>query len=47
MTVIFVQILCHPGKTYQFADVIYEREIVSELFSTSGAYDLLMKVYIP
>ncbi len=47
MTVIFVQLLCHPGKTYQVADQLYEREIVSELYSTSGNYDLLMKLYIP
>ncbi len=47
MTVIFVQLLCHPGKTYQVADQLYEREIVSELYSTSGNYDLLMKLYVP
>ncbi len=47
MTCVFVQLRCHPGKTYEVADAIYEREIVSELYSTSGDYDLLMKVYIP
>ena len=47
MTVIFVQLLCHPGKTYQVADQLFEREIVSELYSTSGNYDLLMKLYVP
>ena len=25
---------------------IYEREIVSELYSTSGEFDLLLKIYI-
>ena len=43
MTCVFVQIRCNPGKTYAVADTIYEREIASELYSTSGDYDLLMK----
>ncbi len=47
MNCVFVQLRCHPGKTYQVADEIYEREIVSELYSTSGDYDLLAKIYIP
>ena len=47
MTCVFVQIRCNPGKTYAVADAIYEREIASELYSTSGDYDLLMKLYIP
>ncbi len=47
MTLIFVQLLCHPGKAYQVADKLYQREIVSEMYSTSGDYDLIMKVYIP
>ena len=29
------------------ADKVYEREIASELYSTSGDYDLLMKLYVP
>ena len=47
MACVFVQIRCNPGQTYAVADAIYEREIASELYSTSGDYDLLMKVYIP
>jgi DNA-binding Lrp family transcriptional regulator len=47
MTCVFVQIRCHPGKTYAVAEAIYDREIVSELYSTSGDFDLLMKIYIP
>lgn len=47
MTCVFVQLRCVPGKTYEVADEIYDREIVSELYSTSGDFDLLMKVYIP
>lgn len=47
MRPVFVQFRCAPGKTYQVADAIYDREVVSELYSTSGDYDLLAKVYIP
>jgi len=46
MQCVFVQIRCKPGKTYQVADAIYEREIASELYSTSGEYDLMLKLYI-
>jgi DNA-binding Lrp family transcriptional regulator len=41
-----VQLQCAPGRTYEVADALYEREVASELYSTSGDYDLLMKVYI-
>jgi DNA-binding Lrp family transcriptional regulator len=46
-TCVFIQIRCRPGTTYMVADQIALREIHSELYSTSGDYDLLMKVYIP
>jgi DNA-binding Lrp family transcriptional regulator len=47
MICVFVQFRCTPGKTYQVATAIYDREVVSELFSTSGEFDLIAKVYIP
>ena len=47
MRCVFVQVRCHPGKTYEVADAIYDREVVSELYSTSGEYDLMAKVYVP
>ena len=47
MRCVFVQVRCTPGKTYEVADAIYDREVVSELYSTSGEYDLIAKVYIP
>jgi len=47
MKCVFVQIRCNPGKTYEVANAIYDREIASELYSTSGDYDLLAKLYIP
>ena len=44
---VFIQIRCTPGTTYKVAEAIALRELHSELFSTSGEYDLLMKLYIP
>ena len=46
-TCVFIQIRCKPGTTYRVAEDIALREIHSELYSTSGEYDLLMKLYIP
>jgi DNA-binding Lrp family transcriptional regulator len=46
-TCVFVQLRCKPGTTYKVAEEIMLREIHSELFSTSGEYELLMKLYIP
>ncbi|MBV2142259.1 Lrp/AsnC ligand binding domain-containing protein [Falsochrobactrum sp. TDYN1] len=46
MKPVFLQLQCTPGKTYEVADALYQREIVSELYSTSGEYDLLVKIYI-
>jgi DNA-binding Lrp family transcriptional regulator len=47
MTCVFVQFRCQPGKTYEVANAVWDREVVSEMFSTSGEYDLIAKVYIP
>lgn len=47
MKCVFVQIQCHPGKTYAVADEIALMELHSELYSTSGEFDLLVKLYIP
>lgn len=47
MQCVFVQIQCKPGKAYQVADAIALKEVHSELYSTSGHYDLLLKIYIP
>lgn len=46
MRAVFVQLQCQPGKTYDVAEALFEREVASELYSTSGEYDLLMKVYV-
>ncbi len=46
-TCVFVQLQCRPGTTYKVAEEIALREIHSELYSTSGKFELLMKLYIP
>lgn len=47
MSCVFIQIRCKPGTTYRVAEQIVLREVHSELYSTSGPFDLLMKLYIP
>ncbi len=47
MICVFIQLRCRPGRTYEVADAIYDMEFASELYSTSGEWDLLMKVYVP
>lgn len=47
MNCVFIQIRCKPGTAYRVAGDIALREIHSELYSTSGEYDLLLKMYIP
>ena len=44
---VFVQIRCKPSQTYVVADEIAQREIHSEMYSTSGDFDLLVKIYVP
>ncbi|MCI2398924.1 Lrp/AsnC ligand binding domain-containing protein [Aliiroseovarius subalbicans] len=46
-TCVFVQLRCRPGRTYDVAEAIIQREFHSELYSTSGEFDLLLKLYIP
>lgn len=47
MHCVFIQIRCRPGTTYAVADAIVLRELHSELYSTSGEFDLLLKLYVP
>jgi len=47
MKCVFVQIRCKPGTGYHVAEEILLREIHSELYSTSGNFDLLLKLYVP
>ncbi|WP_324753724.1 Lrp/AsnC ligand binding domain-containing protein [Roseovarius sp. Pro17] len=47
MRCVFINIRCKPGTSYKVAEEIALREIHSELYSTSGPFDLLLKLYIP
>jgi len=42
----FVQIKCHLGKSYGVANALAESEIASEIYSTAGDFDLLVKFYV-
>ena len=46
MTPFFVQIKCELGKAYQVANELAEAEIASEVYSTAGDFDLLVKFYV-
>ncbi len=46
MTPFFVQIKCELGKSYQVANALAEAEIASEIYSTAGDFDLLVKFYV-
>ncbi|MGO3933949.1 Lrp/AsnC family transcriptional regulator [Rhodopseudomonas pseudopalustris] len=42
----FVQFKCELGQSYAVANAIAEAEIASEIYSTAGDYDLLVKFYV-
>ena len=44
---VFVQLRCRPGTTYRVAEALALKELHSELYSTSGDWDLLLKLYVP
>jgi DNA-binding Lrp family transcriptional regulator len=47
MKTIFIMVKCDLGKAYGVADdAVQSIEEVSEVYSTSGQYDLLMKCYL-
>ncbi len=47
MKTIFVMVKCDLGKAYAVADeVVQNVEQISEVYSTSGQYDLMMKCYL-
>jgi DNA-binding Lrp family transcriptional regulator len=47
MKTVFVQVKCALGEAYDVASAIVEIDGVSEVYSTSGQYDLLVKCYVP
>jgi len=46
MKTIFVQVKCELGRAYQVAEDVVDVEGVSEVYSISGQYDLLLKCYL-
>jgi DNA-binding Lrp family transcriptional regulator len=45
---IFVMVKCELGRAYEVAAAAADRvEAVSEVYSTSGQYDLLLKCVLP
>ena len=47
MQTIFIMIKCELGRAYEVADeAVQDVEQVSEVYSTSGQYDLLVKCYL-
>ena len=46
MRAFFVQIKCDLGKAYDVATAIADSEIASEIYSTAGGFDLLIKFYL-
>ena len=46
MTPFFVQIKCELGKSYEVANKLADAEIASEIYSTAGDFDLLVKFYV-
>ena len=46
MKAFFVQIKCELGKSYQVANALADSEIASEIYSTAGNFDLLVKFYV-
>jgi DNA-binding Lrp family transcriptional regulator len=46
MVPFFVQIKCKLGQSYAVANALAEAEIASEIYSTAGHYDLLVKFYV-
>ena len=47
MQTIFVMVKCELGRAYDVADNAVAVEQVSEVYSTSGQYDLLAKFQLP
>ena len=42
----FVEVKCALGESYRVAEALVEIEGVSEVYSISGSYDMLVKCYL-
>ena len=46
MTPFFILIKCQLGRAYEVANALADAEIASEIYSTAGDYDLIVKFYV-
>lgn len=46
MQTFFVQIRCELGRTYEVAERIADGELHSEIYSTAGEFDLIVKYHV-
>jgi len=46
MRLCFIRIKCELGQSHDVASRIAELEIASEIHSTAGSFDLLVKLYV-
>ncbi|MEE9301616.1 MAG: Lrp/AsnC ligand binding domain-containing protein [Alphaproteobacteria bacterium] len=47
MKAVFIMVKCELGKAYDVADLAIQNvDQISEIYSTSGQYDLLIKAYL-
>src|SRR5207247_11342287 len=46
MVPFFVQIKCQLGQSYEVANKLADAELASEIYSTAGDFDLLVKFYV-
>ena len=47
MQCFFVNFKCHLGRAYDVATALADSELASEIYSTSGEWDLMAKFYVP
>ncbi|MEM9060276.1 MAG: Lrp/AsnC ligand binding domain-containing protein [Pseudomonadota bacterium] len=46
MQCFFVNFKCHLGRAYDVANALADTELASEIYSTSGEWDLMAKFYV-
>jgi DNA-binding Lrp family transcriptional regulator len=46
MQTFYVQIKCELGRTYETAEHLADQELHSEIYSTAGDYDLMVKYHV-
>ncbi len=46
MQCFFVQFRCQLGRAYDVATALADTELASEIYSTSGDFDLMAKFYV-